>query len=95
MQETTTYNQAVADILYASSNGDDPQTQERVRAMCEIQREFLIKFVKQSDGYMFLAAFIVAFDQMKQLIHVAQGEDKRLLTELVKAIIGSFGSSVQ
>lgn len=78
-----------------SAAGSEPPTQQRAADMCRIFAEFLIGFAEKTDGYMFLAAFNVAWLEMKRIVDAAEPEDQALLRQLILAIIGSFGSTVQ
>lgn len=78
-----------------SEAGDALATQQRAGEMCRIFSEFLAGFAEQTDGYMFLAAFNVAWLEMQRVIDAASDADKALLRQLILAIIGSFGRTVQ
>lgn len=78
-----------------SETGDVLVTQQRAGEMCRIFSEFLTGFAEQTDGYMFLAAFNVAWLEMQRVIEAASEPDKILLRQLISAIIGSFGRTVQ
>jgi hypothetical protein len=90
-----TYKQAVADIVRISSTGNAPKTQQEVKDLCQVFSEFLAKFTEQTNGYMILAAFNVAFAEMKNVINAAEGQDKILIEQILHAVIGSFGRTVQ
>lgn len=89
------YANAAADIIKVSAAGDTVEGQQHVSNLCQVFQEFLYQFTSKTDGYMFVAAFMVSFGEMKRVIDAAQGGDKVLLEQLMKAIIGSFGSTVQ
>lgn len=78
-----------------SATGDMLQTQQECAQMCRVFSEFLSQYAHLTNGYMFIAAFNVTFMEMKRIIAEAQGSDKILIEQLVKSIIGSFGSTIQ
>ena len=90
-----TFEQAAADIVKVSAAGSDPDTQKRVADMCIVIEEFINGFAERTDGYMLFAAFMVSFSTMKKIIEAAPAQDQILLRELVLAVIGSFGRTVQ
>lgn len=91
-----TYSQAVADIVKVSAHGDEQDTQARVMQQCHVMEEFIAQFaIDAGDGYMLMAAFVAAFNQMKKALNSAQGQDRVLIEQLMLATIGSFGKTVQ
>lgn len=94
MVSSLSYRQAAADIVKMSAAGGDPGTQKLVGNMCQVFCEFLNQFTERTDGYMILAALHVSFAEMKKVIAASEGTDKQLLEQLVLAIVGSFGSTI-
>jgi hypothetical protein len=89
--ESFTYDAVVADIIKVSATGDTPETQEWVRVRCEAMRGILVELAKREGGYIFLAMFYVAMNEMKVILKSAQGKDKQLIEQLIDACIGGYG----
>lgn len=90
-----TFEKVIADIIKVSAHGDDAVTQQMVRDFCKIFSEFLMRWAEATNGYMFMAAFAVSFTEIRKIAASAKGEDKILIDGLIKAVIGSYGSTVQ
>lgn len=90
-----TYEKIIADIINISKHGDETETQQLVNNFCKVFSEFLLEYARRTNGYMFLAAFVVTFTEIKQVAANASGEDKILIDALIKAVIGSYGSTIQ
>lgn len=92
-----TYAKAVADIVKVSAHGDEMDTQNRVMQQCHVMEEFIAQFARDmDDGYMLMAAFCAAFNQMKKVIAAASDpKDKAFIESIMLAAIGSFGKVVQ
>ena len=91
----STYQNAAADIVKVSAAGDTVDGQEYVANLCQVFTEFLQAFSEKTSGYMYMAAFLVAFTELKKVAESANASDKALIEQLMTAIIGSFGSTVQ
>lgn len=89
------YESIIADIVKFSQHGDEPAVQKMVSDFCLVYTEFLVEYTRRTNGYMTMAAFVVTFTEMKKVLAEAKGQDKVLISGLMQAVIGSFGSTIQ
>lgn len=89
-----TYEKVIADIIERCSFVD-----ENTVKLCEEENALVYRtldeLLSQRGGWILMTLLTITFTECRRLIAHAQGKDKELLTEMVKATIGSFGSSVQ
>lgn len=96
MVEILTYEKAARDIVeFIARAEQDPCTVDESRIMTLEAVKAMHLSVYEKGGYMALCFFSVALTEMRATLAAAQGNDKILIQQVMEAMIGSFGKTVQ